>query len=55
MADDDPDPNLCVNCPTCGAVLAFAATRLDVHLYTCAKDGLFTLTDSDPDPRPLPQ
>jgi len=57
MADDDIDPGLVVNCPTCGDELSFVATRHDsgVHLYVCKQDGLFMLADSIPTPMSLPQ
>jgi hypothetical protein len=55
MAEDCPDPGILVNCPQCGAVLTFVATKPGdaVYLYRCDRDGLFILTVTDPTPVPV--
>ncbi len=56
MAEDCPDPRIPVNCPRCGALLRFLATKPGavVHLYACDRDGLFVITANDLTPIPLP-
>jgi hypothetical protein len=57
MAEDYPDPGIAVNCPKCGTLLRYLATKpeTEVYLYVCDQDGLFVLSRNNPEPVPLPK
>ena len=57
MSEDYSDPGISLNCPRCGGLLRFVATKTDavVHLYACPRDGLFVTTANDSTPIALPK
>jgi hypothetical protein len=56
MANDDRDPGLSVDCPECGARLAFVASKPAdaVFLYRCRRHGLFVVSPDATWPVPVP-
>lgn len=37
------DPDLPINCPTCGAALVYVRTEGETHLYRCPRHGSLIL------------